>query len=92
VLQAVEDAETALARYRLGQQRLDSLRQRAAHATQAEHLARLRYEAGAADLLEWLDSQRSANLARTELSAALTAQRQQTVAVLKAMGLAAPAA
>jgi multidrug efflux system outer membrane protein len=92
VLHAVEDAETALARYRLGQQRLDSLRQRAAHATQAEHLARLRYEAGAADLLEWLDSQRSANLARTELSAALTAQRQQTVAVLKAMGLAAPAA
>jgi multidrug efflux system outer membrane protein len=92
VLRAVEDAETALARYRLGQQHLDSLRQRAGHATQAEHLARLRYEAGAADLLEWLDSQRSANLARTELSAALTAQRQQTVAVLKAMGVAAPAA
>jgi NodT family efflux transporter outer membrane factor (OMF) lipoprotein len=88
VLRALEDVETSLARYRLGQARLDSLRERALHAASAERLARLRYEAGAADLLEWLDSQRTANLAQTELSIGLTTQRQQIVAVMKSMGVA----
>jgi outer membrane protein, multidrug efflux system len=86
VLLAVEEVENALVRVRESQTQLGALQQRATHATQAEALARKRYAAGAADLLELLDAQRSAQQAELGLSAALAAQRQQVVTLLRAFG------
>jgi multidrug efflux system outer membrane protein len=86
VLLAVEEVENGLARVRQAQSQLTALQQRAHHAAVAERLARKRFEAGAADLLELLDAQRGAQQAEGGLSSALTAQRQQVVTLLKALG------
>lgn len=86
VLLAVEEVENGLVRVRQSQSQLAALQQRAHHATAAEGLARKRFEAGAADLLELLDAQRSAQQADLGLASALTAQRQQVVALLRALG------
>jgi len=55
-------------------------------ASSAEKLARVRYQAGAADLLELLEAQRTAQQAQAALSGALTQQRQNLVAVFRGMG------
>jgi outer membrane protein, multidrug efflux system len=89
LLLAAEEVENALARYTLGQQQFQALQRRAQLAVQAERLSRVRYEAGAADLLELLDAQRTAQQAQGELAAALADQRQRLVAVFR--GIAAGA-
>lgn len=86
VLLATEEVESALVTVRQGQFRLAALQDRARHAAAAEQLARKRFEAGASDLLELLDAQRSAQQAELGLAAALTAQRQQVVALHRALG------
>ena len=86
VLLATEEVESALVTVRQGQFRLAALHDRARHAATAEQLARKRFEAGASDLLELLDAQRSAQQAELGLAAALTAQRQQVVALQRALG------
>jgi outer membrane protein TolC len=86
VLLATEEVESALVQVRQGQVRLAALQDRARHAVTAEGLARKRFEAGGADLLELLDAQRGAQQAELGLSAALTAQRQQVVALQRALG------
>jgi len=89
LLLATEEVENALARYRLGQQQFQARQRRAQLAVAAERLSRVRYEAGAADLLELLDAQRTAQQAQAELAAALTEQRQHLVAVFKGIGAGA---
>ncbi|KQT09514.1 efflux transporter outer membrane subunit [Ramlibacter sp. Leaf400] len=89
LLLATEDLENALARYGSGQQQFQNLQRRTQHASEAERLSRVRYEAGAADLLELLDAQRTAQQAQGALSATLTQQRQNLVAVFRGMGLGA---
>lgn len=89
LLLATEEVENALARYSQGQQQFQALQRRAQLAVEAERLSRVRYEAGAADLLELLDSQRTAQQAQAELAAALTDQRQHLVSVFKGLGSAA---
>lgn len=89
LLLATEELENALARYGAGQQQFQNLQQRARLAAEAERLSRVRYEAGAADLLELLDAQRTAQQAQQGLSAALTQQRQHLVAVFRGMGAGA---
>jgi len=86
VLLATEEVESALVLVRQGQVRLAALQDRARHAVTAEELARKRFEAGGSDLLELLDAQRGAQQAELGLSAALTAQRQQVVALQRALG------
>lgn len=86
ILLAVEEVENALVLVQQGQARLGELQMRAQHAVVAQDLARRRFEAGASDLLEWLDAQRSASQAELGLSAALTQQRQQIVGLLRAFG------
>lgn len=88
VLLATEEVENALARYSQGQRQFQALQRRAQLAVEAERLSRVRYEAGAADLLELLDSQRTAQQAQAELAAALTDQRQHLVALFKGIGSA----
>ncbi|MCC2633304.1 MAG: transporter [Ramlibacter sp.] len=89
LLLATEEVENALARYTLGQQQFQSLQRRAQLAAQAERLSRVRYEAGATDLLELLDAQRTSQQAQAELAAALGDQRQRLVAVFKGIGAGA---
>lgn len=86
VLLATEEVESALVQVRQGQQRLVALQQRAHHAVHAEGLARKRFEAGSTDLLELLDAQRTSQQAELGLVAAVTAQRQQLVALQRALG------
>jgi NodT family efflux transporter outer membrane factor (OMF) lipoprotein len=89
LLLATEEVENALARYTLGQQQFHALQRRTHLALEAERLSRVRYEAGAADLLELLDAQRTAQQAQAELAGALTAQRQHLVAVFRGIGAGA---
>jgi len=84
---ATEEVESALAQVRQGQLRLASLQEQARQAVVAEQLARRRFEAGGTDLLELLDAQRTAQQAEIELSVALTGQRQQVVALQRALGM-----
>jgi outer membrane protein, multidrug efflux system len=86
ILLAMEEVENALARYTLGQRQFQALQRRAILAGEAERLSRIRYEAGAADLLELLDAQRTAQQAQASLSTALFEQRQHLVGLLKGMG------
>jgi outer membrane protein TolC len=86
VLLALEDVENALAVVRHRQQSLAAQQQRSQHAVAAEGLARRRFEAGASDLLELLDAQRSAQQAQITLAASLTRQRQQIVSLMRAFG------
>jgi multidrug efflux system outer membrane protein len=89
LLLASEEVENAFAQYSAGQQQFHNLHRRAQFASDAERLARVRYEAGATDLLELLDAQRTAQQARSNLSAALTQQRQNLVAVFRSMAAGA---
>jgi multidrug efflux system outer membrane protein len=86
VLLAVEEVQTAVARYGASQRQLENLQRRAQHATRAEQLARIRFEAGAADMLELLEAQRSAQQATAQLAQGLTRHRQALIAVLKGLG------
>lgn len=86
LLLASEEVESALAQVAEGQRRIAALQQRAEHAAQAERLARTRFAAGASDLLELLDAQRSAQQAAQGLAAAHTGQRQQLVTLQRALG------
>jgi multidrug efflux system outer membrane protein len=89
LLLATEEVENAMARYGAGQRQFEALQRRSGHALQAERLARVRYEAGAADLLELLDAQRTAQQAQAALAQALMQQRQHLVAVFKGLGTGA---
>lgn len=89
LLVATEEVENALARYAAGQQQFDHLQRRTRLASEAERLSRVRYEAGAADLLELLDAQRTAQQANLALSVALTQQRQNLVTVFRGMAAGA---
>jgi multidrug efflux system outer membrane protein len=83
ILLATEEVENALARYSAGQQQFGALQRRAQHAAQAERLSRVRFEAGASDLLELLDAQRTSRQSQAALAHALMQQRQHLVAVFK---------
>lgn len=86
VLLATEEVESSLAQVREGQLRLGALQQRAQHALEAERLARKRFEGGLSELLELLDAQRSAREAEMGLVVAVTRQRQDVVALQRALG------
>lgn len=90
LLLAIEEVENALTLVEQGRRQLLALHERSLQAARAEALARRRFEAGASDLLELLDAQRSAQQAQIGLAAALTQQRQQVVGLLRAFGTGAP--
>lgn len=89
LLLATEEVENALAHYAAGQQQFQNLQRRAQLAAEAERLSRVRYQAGAGDLLELLEAQRTAQQAQAALSGALTRQRQNLVAVFRGIGTGA---
>lgn len=86
VLLATEEVENALVRVRQGQILLAAQHERASQTAIAESLARRRYQAGVSDLLELLDAQRGAQQADLGLTATLSVQRQQIVALYRSLG------
>jgi NodT family efflux transporter outer membrane factor (OMF) lipoprotein len=91
VLRALEDTENALVRN--DRARLeDGHRERAAvESADAARLARVRYEAGAADLFEVLDAERTQLQAQDAFAAARTRSATSVVALYRAMAGGWPA-
>lgn len=86
LLRATEEVETALVRTGHDHTRVAALQERATQALRAEELARKRFAAGASDLLELLEAQRTAQQAEGSLSSAVTAQRRHLVDLQRALG------
>jgi multidrug efflux system outer membrane protein len=86
VLQALEDVENALIRYRAAEERLRLLAERQLAAERALRIAQSQYEAGAINSLEAMDAERTALAAARESVAAVTEHRLAVVAINKALG------
>jgi NodT family efflux transporter outer membrane factor (OMF) lipoprotein len=85
VLLALEDTETALLRHDRTNAEAERLTRAAADSTRAAELARLRYRAGAADLLEVLDADRVRLQAEDALADVRTRAATSGVAVYRAL-------
>ena len=86
VLQAVEDAETALVSYDRAHARVSILNVAVRSSTRAAELAQQRFEAGLTDFFQVLDAQRTLLEAENQLAVAHTAAATALVAVYKSVG------
>lgn len=86
VLLAAEEVQNAVARLSEVAQQVRAQSDAKTHASKAEQLARKRFEAGAADLLELLDAQRTAYQAETGLAAVRVLHRQYVIELFRATG------
>ena len=86
VLQALEEAETALVTYDRAHARVAILSDAVRSSTRAADLAQQRFEAGLTDFFQVLDAQRTVLDAETQLAAAHTAAATSLVAVYKSVG------
>ncbi len=86
VLQALEDVENALVRYRTADERLTLLVDRQRAAEDGLRIGQDQYRAGSIGSLEYIDAQRIALAARRETVGAKTEHRLAVVAVYKALG------
>ena len=87
VLQALQDAESALATFRGKRGALGERIAGERSATQAAALVRQRYARGAASLIDLLDSQRQLNSARQQLTQSRADLANGYVAIAKSLGL-----
>lgn len=85
VLRALEDTENALVRYGRAREEDEYLTRAAADSARAAELARLRFEAGAADLFEVLDAERSRLQAEDALADVRTRSVGGAVGVYRAL-------
>jgi NodT family efflux transporter outer membrane factor (OMF) lipoprotein len=86
VLQALEEAETALVAYDRAHARVAILGEAVRASTRAAELAQQRFEAGLTDFFQVLDAQRTLLEAETQLAAAHTTAATSLVAVYKSVG------
>jgi multidrug efflux system outer membrane protein len=86
VLRALEETENALTSYRETRHQLDFLYASASASEHASDLARKRFDGGAADFLDVLDSERSQLEVEANLSRARTTAATNLVALYKALG------
>jgi NodT family efflux transporter outer membrane factor (OMF) lipoprotein len=86
VLEAREEVETSIVAYNMARERLRHLVDAADASERATELARLRFESGATDFLEVLDSERRLLEAQDGLSAGRTDAAAALVAVFRALG------
>lgn len=86
VLRALEETESTLTSYRETRRRLDYLYASANASRRASELARKRFDGGAADFLDVLDSERSQLEVEANLSRARTTAATNLIAVYKALG------
>jgi NodT family efflux transporter outer membrane factor (OMF) lipoprotein len=87
VLTALDDAETALARYGRQREAVVALTQVKASADRAAHLTDLRFQGGTATTVDVLDAERSRVEAETNLEQAQVQLTQDFVALAKSLGL-----
>ena len=85
VLLALEDTENALVRYARARREDGHLERAAIDSAQAARLARLRFDAGAADLLEVLDAERTQLQAQDAFADARTRSVAGAIGVYKAL-------
>ncbi|MEZ5521120.1 MAG: efflux transporter outer membrane subunit [Dokdonella sp.] len=85
VLRALEDTENALTRYAHARIEDAHLRRAAESSTRAAELARTRFDAGASDLLEVLDAERTRLQAQDALAVARTQSVTSAIALYRAL-------
>ena len=85
VLLALEDVENALVRHARSREQDAHLQRAAEESARAAELAILRYEAGAADLLEVLDSERTLLQAQDALAQARTRTASSAAGIYRAL-------
>lgn len=86
VLRALEETENALVSYRETRRQLDYLHASARASNRATELAHKRFDGGATDFLDVLDSERSQLVVEASLSQARTDAATQLIALYKALG------
>jgi multidrug efflux system outer membrane protein len=86
VLQAVEETETALARFGRERARRDALAEAVASSERAAALADVRFQAGAIDLLDTLEARRTVLRLQLELVRSQTRTVTALIALYKALG------
>lgn len=86
VLRALEETENALVSYRETRHQLDYLTASARASARATELAHKRFEGGATDFLDVLDSERSQLVVEASLSRARTDAATGLIALYKALG------
>ncbi|SFN27377.1 efflux transporter outer membrane subunit [Dokdonella immobilis] len=85
VLRALEDTENALTRYAHARVEDAHLQRAAASSSRAAELARTRFDAGASDLLEVLDAERTRLQAQDALAVARTQSVTSAIGLYRAM-------
>ncbi len=86
VLRARAEVETSLTAYRMARERLRHLEEAAAASERANDIARLRFEEGASDFLDVLDSERRLLEAQDRLAAGRTEATDLLVRLYRALG------
>ncbi len=86
VLQALEEVESSLVRYRTALDRVEQVREAAAASARAAELARLRFTGGVADFLQVLDAERTQLETENQLAQARTEASATYAALYKALG------
>ena len=86
VLTALEDVENAMSAYATGRERVDARRKAAVAATTAAELARIQYQAGAADFQKVLDTDRTRLTAEETLASADADLLTAVIQLYKALG------
>ena len=91
VLQALQEVETGLVRFRTARARVERIQDAASASARAADLARLRFEGGVADFLQVLDAERTQLDAEDQLAQAHTDAATSYAALYKALGGQLPA-
>ena len=86
VLEAIEEIETSLARYRAGRARVVQLELAAAASERAADLARMRFTEGITDFLQVLDAERTQLESQDLLAQGRTDAATAYAALYKALG------
>lgn len=86
VLAAIEEVETALARYHASRTRVDQLEQASAASERAADLARMRFTEGVTDFLQVLDAERTQLESQDLLAQGRTEAGAAYAALYKALG------
>ena len=86
VLQALQEVETGLVRFRTARARVERIQDAASASARAADLARLRFEGGVADFLQVLDAERTQLDAEDQLAQAHTDAATSYAALYKALG------
>jgi NodT family efflux transporter outer membrane factor (OMF) lipoprotein len=86
VLRALQEVETALARYRTSRTSVERIQDAASASERAAELARVRFSGGVADFLQVLDAERTQLEAQDQLARGRTEAATAYAALYKALG------